>query len=81
MLLQDATRLSGAAYTVGGGRRAGGDTRPYTRIKIVCVGADVLIGPRAATWGRPYEIPYPFRGASLWGNSKSRGGRRPPPKP
>ena len=46
--------------------------------RFSCVGADVLIGPRAATRGRPYEIPYPFRGASLWGNSKSRGGRRPP---
>ena len=29
LLLQDNLRLSGAAYTVGAGRRAGGDTRPY----------------------------------------------------
>ena len=29
VLLQDAMRLSGATYTVGGDRRAGEDTRPY----------------------------------------------------
>ena len=29
LLLQDNLRLSGATYTVGAGRRAGGDTRPY----------------------------------------------------
>ena len=23
--------------------------------RFSCVGADVLIGPRAATWGRPYK--------------------------
>ena len=26
-------------------------------------------GRRAATWGRPYEILHPFRGAFPWGNS------------
>ena len=38
LLLHGTMRLSGAAYTVGGGRRAGEDTRPY-----------IHIGPRAAT--------------------------------
>ena len=44
LLLQDNLRLSGAAYTVGAGRMTG----PL----FVCRGR-CLIGPRAATWGRP----------------------------
>ena len=53
LLLQDAMRLSGAAYTVGGGRRAG----PL----FVCRGR-CLIGPRAAPCGRPYGKTHLFRG-------------------
>ena len=45
LLLQGTVRLSGATYTVGSARRAG----PL----FVCRGRG-LIGPRAATWGRPY---------------------------
>ncbi len=54
LLLQDAMRLSGAAYTVGGNRRPGEGTGPYR------TGGKPY--GRAATWGRPYEIPYPFGG-------------------
>ena len=67
-LLQGTMRLGGASYTVGSARRAG----PFFVRRGRC-----LIGPRAAPCGRPYEIPYPFRGASLWGNS-TKGARRPP---
>ena len=41
MLLQDAMRLSGAAYTVGGGRRAATRGRPY-RKRIFFWGATPL---------------------------------------
>ena len=69
LLLQDAMRLSGAAYTVGGNRRPGEGTGPYR------TGGKPY--GRAATWGRPYEIPYPFRGASSWGipNQEAAAGR------
>ena len=59
LLLQGTVRLSCRTYTVGSGRRIG--------LLFVCRGR-CLIGPRAATRGRPYEILYPFRGESLWGN-------------
>ena len=59
LLLQGTMRLSCRTYTVGSGRRIG--------LLFVCRGR-CLIGPRAATRGRPYEILYPFRGESLWGN-------------
>ena len=67
VLLQDKVRLSSRTYTVGGGRRAG----PL----FVCRGR-CLIGPRAATCGRPYEILHPFRGAFPSGEFH-KGGRFP----
>ena len=65
---KDRMRLSGAAYTVGGGRRAG--------LLFVCRGR-CLIGPRAATRGRPYEILHPFWGAFPRGNSTKGGPEAP----
>ena len=55
VLLQDKMRLSGATYTVGAGRRAGGDTRPYEILYPFFGGASPLGefhkgGPQAPFW-------------------------------
>ena len=67
LLLQGTMRLSWRTYTVGAGRR----DWPL----FVCRGR-CLIGPRAATWGRPYGD------ASFSGERPPRGipqrGPRPP---
>ena len=55
LLQQDNLRLSGATYTVGAGRRAGGDTRPYEILYPFFWGASPLGefhkgGPQAPFW-------------------------------
>ena len=67
LLPQDAMRLSGAAYTVGGDRRVG----PLFECRGRC-----LIGPRAATWGRPYGDAS-FSGERPPGGIPQRGPRPP----
>ena len=66
LLLQDAMRLSGAAYTVGGGRRGG----PFFVCRDRC-----LIGPQVAT-----RAPYgnaSFSGGRPPGGIPQRGPRPP----
>ena len=70
VLLQDAVRLSGAAYTVGDDGRGG----PF----FVCRGR-CPHRPAGGHMGPAPTETHLFRGAFPWGNSKLRGGRRPPP--
>ena len=71
LLLQDVMRLSGTAYTAGGSRRAH-TVRPYEQRKPLHrpVGGQRPPLRKDASFS-VYDSPR--------GNSKSRGGRRPPP--